>query len=197
MYTKIKDKLKISVCGVGYMGYGDYISTQTPQYKCWHNMLERCYKNNDTNNQTYLDCIVCDEWHNFQNFAKWYDNNYYKISNEQMCLDKDILIKKNKIYSPENCIFVTQSINKLFLDSKKTRGAYPIGCSTYRNKIVSRITIDNKTIHLGYYNILEDAFNVYKFKKEAYIKEIADKYKKQIPEILYNAMYNYKIEITD
>jgi hypothetical protein len=44
-----------------------------------------------------------------------------------MCLDKDILHKGNKIYSPEYCIFVTQDINKLFIKCNKSRGKHPIG----------------------------------------------------------------------
>ena len=48
-------------------------------------------------NKNYLDVTVCEEWHNFQNFAKWFYENYYEISGEKMRLDKDILIKGNKM----------------------------------------------------------------------------------------------------
>ena len=43
----------------------------------------------------------------------------------------------------------------------------------------------------------ESAFNAYKNFKENYIKETAEQYKQLIPEVLYNAMINYVVEITD
>ena len=55
---------------------------------------------------TYENVYVCEEWHNFQNFAKWYYNNYYSINEERMEIDKDILYKNNKVYSPDTCIIV-------------------------------------------------------------------------------------------
>ena len=70
---------------------------------CWKNMIKRC--DNKLKNRKY-DCYCCDEWLIFENFKKWFDKNYYQIENERMALDKDILFKGNKIYSPETCIFV-------------------------------------------------------------------------------------------
>lgn len=43
----------------------------------------------------------------------------------------------------------------------------------------------------------EEAFYKYKEAKELYIKEVADKWKNQIPEKVHNALYNYVVEITD
>ena len=86
-------------------------------------MLRRCYDEKlHKKYPTYIDCKVCEEWLNFQNFAKWYYNNYYEIENEKICLDKDILHKGNKIYSPDNCVFVPNNINVLFVKSDKSRG---------------------------------------------------------------------------
>ena len=90
-------------------------------------MLERCY---DTEHSykfpTYENCIVCDEWLNYQNFARWFDINYYEIEGEVMCLDKDILFKGNKIYSPKTCIFVPRGINNLFTKNDKCRTNFAI-----------------------------------------------------------------------
>jgi hypothetical protein len=67
---------------------------------------------------TYQDVFVCEEWHNFQVFAKWFYENYYKILGEIMNLDKDIIKKGNKIYGPEYCAFVPQTINKLLVKTE-------------------------------------------------------------------------------
>ena len=169
-------------------------------------MMQRCY---DTKHQekhpTYKDCKVSEEFHNFQDFGKWFDNNYYEIEGEKMCLDKDILVKHNKIYSPENCIFVPEKINTLFIKSNKARGDYPIGVCYHKQheKFMAKCRVYNyeenkkKQIHLGYYDTPQKAFEVYKQFKEQYIKEVADYYKEYIPQKLYDALYNYKVEITD
>ena len=105
--------------GVGYLGEGKYKMSEnrklTKCYKAWYHMLQRCYDHKlHERYPTYKDCKVSEEWHNFQNFGKWFDDNYYEIEGETMTLDKDILTKHNKIYSPETCIFVPQK-NKCFI----------------------------------------------------------------------------------
>ena len=192
--------------GVGYFGEGKYKSRinkeYTKEYGIWKAMLERCYsKEKRYKNPTYEDCTVCKEWHNFQNFAKWYEENYYEIEGEKMCLDKDILVKGNKIYSPSTCIFVPERINTLFCKSKKSRGDLPIGVrwNKSKGKFETNISIDNKQTYLGSFNTIEEAFQCYKTFKENYIKQVADDYysQKLIPKKLYDAMYRYEVEITD
>lgn len=203
---QIKNPYYPEIFGIGYLGEGKYKSKinkkQEISYNYWFNMLKRCYnKKVQEKQKTYIECTVCEEWHNFQNFAEWFHNNYYEIEGETMCLDKDILVKGNKIYSPNTCIFVPQKINCLFVKSDGTRGELPIGVSKCKGnrikKYIAICSINNKTKNLGYYATPEEAFDVYKQFKELYIKEIANKYKDKIPEELYNAMYNWKIDIDD
>ena len=203
----VKSRFTPSVYGVGYLGNEktkDENGQTIKSYSVWTSMLMRCYSGEYQKKEpTYKDCSVCKEWHNYSNFKEWFDNNYYEIENQTMNLDKDILHKGNKTYSPETCVFVPQDINTLFTKSDKARGKYPIG--VYKpndsNKFTARCNIFNngksKLKNLGYYNTIEDAFEVYKKFKEANIKQIADEYKDKIPDKLYEAMYNYKVEITD
>ena len=200
---RVRDVYTPYLYGVGYIGECNYHSNKKI-YEIWRGMLERCYNEKERyRNPTYGDCRVCEEWYNFSNFSKWYEENYYEIDNEKMHLDKDILIKGNKVYSPQTCVFVPERINELFTKSNKVRGSYPIGVSWKKknNKFqVQCSVIENgkKTMkYLGLYTNIEEAFQVYKEFKENYIKQIADEYKPYIPEKLYNAMYNYEIEITD
>jgi len=108
---KVKDKLLPNVHGVGYIGVGDYLSGTsagiTKQYVTWNGMLERCYcsKLHEVR-PTYIGCSVVPEWHNFQNFAKWYDENHPKDGVDYH-LDKDIRVPGNKVYGPKTCLFVT------------------------------------------------------------------------------------------
>jgi len=73
-------------------------------------MITRCYGDHSGTNKCYKEVTVCDEWMNYQAFADWYDKNYPK-DGVKYVLDKDLKSKKNKIYSPETCVFLTVSKN--------------------------------------------------------------------------------------
>ena len=202
----IKNPYDRTIYNVGFLGEGRYNVKKYPYiYNKWQRMLERCYEPYALNKRpTYIDCYVCEEWHNFQNFAQWYEKNMYECNDERMDLDKDILFKENKIYSPETCMIVPQRINSLFIKSDARRGKYPIGVSWDKEKnkfnayccILSKEN-NKKQIHLGFYNTSEEAFLAYKNFKEKYIKEVADEYKDLIPKKLYDALYKYEVEIND
>ena len=107
-----KNKNNPSVYGVGYIGYGEYDSKNSKKfYKTWCGMLERCYVDSVKNKYlvTYKNVAVCEEWLNFQNFAKWCSRTYIKGYQ----LDKDLkqFGVKNKIYSPETCVWLDKFIN--------------------------------------------------------------------------------------
>lgn len=113
---RVKNPNYKSVFGVGYIGQGDYIfDSRSKCAKTWRSMLDRCYSNNHT---TYKDCIVSSEWHNYQNFAKWWEENHNPNIMKSWHLDKDI-INNTRIYSPETCCFVPIQINNLFKNKGK------------------------------------------------------------------------------
>ena len=203
----IKSHFTPSVYGVGITGLEptrDENGEQLDSYKCWCEMLRRCYSAKYQKKQpTYIGCCVSDDWIYYSNFKNWYDNNYYKINNKTSQLDKDILIKNNKVYSPETCIFVPQFINTLFIKRQNDRGELPIGVTYDKTskKYVEQLSVfknGKKTLKkLGRFDTPEEAFEVYKKAKEDYIKEDADNYKDKIPVELYKAMYVYEVDIDD
>ena len=121
------------------------------------------------------------------------------VYNETMSLDKDILFKGNRIYSPETCIFVPQKINNLLVKSDKLRGDLPIGVCNYKNdKFISYCSDGyGNCVCLGIFETALEAFQSYKKYKETVIKLIADEYKNMIPCELYNSLQNYQVEIND
>ena len=162
----------------------------------WSNMLKRC--ENKFKNKNY-DSYCCKEWEDFSNFEKWFNENYYEVEGERMALDKDILVKGNKVYSPETCVFVPQRINTLFAiriksNVKKSTLELPIGVTETK---YGKYRAEAKKHYLGIFESPEEAFGAYKTYKESYIKQIADEYKLKIPKKLYDAMYKWKVEITD
>ena len=195
-------------CGVGYLGEGKYKAREngknTDKYEIWHNMIKRCYDPKyQERHDTYKGCTVEERLLNFQHMAEWIENNYYEVPGEQMCLDKDILYKGNKIYSRDNCIFVPQRINTLFTKRNSERGNNPIGVSDLPSGNYQAYCNNGygKLIKLGTYSTKGEAFRVYKEYKEKVIKEVIDSYEGIIPEPHYTrlreAMYNYEVEIDD
>lgn len=187
-------KLHNVLCNVGINDIDN--ACNEPYYKYWSRMIKRCYYiNRLSQRNTYSSCSVCEEWLLLSNFKKWFDKHYV----EGWELDKDILVKGNKIYSPNTCCFVPQDVNKLFTRHECLRGDLPIGVSK-TNSITNPYRAyfsDGGFRTLGVYKTFQDAFNAYKIAKERRIKEIADKYKQQLELRVYEALCNYKVEIND
>jgi len=201
---KIKDPLFPIVCNIGFMGIGKYKAQingkHTIEYRTWQNMLERCYNPYHINRRLkYQNVIVCEFFQNFQNFAEWHQENYYELVDERIELDKDIIKKGNKIYSPEFCSFVPSSINMLMIKCDKARGKYPIGVSSRKStkKYYSRLKVNGKDKCLGLFSTPKKAFNTYKIAKENHIKIMANKYKDVLDTRVYDSLMDYKVEITD
>jgi len=200
----VTNPFDISVYGFGYLGMNigifDEPDSLSPPYDRWHSLVQRCYSQKQQKRQpTYIGCTVDQEWKNFQNFALWFKDNFYQIKDERMEIDKDILIKGNKVYGPDTCCFVPQKINTLFVKAEKTRGKNPIGVSYNKKdrKFWSQLNKGNGPIFLGKFDSPQEAFVIYKTEKENHIKNVAKEYKDLIPDKVYKALMNYIVEETD
>ena len=185
------------MCGIGYHGY-EGVDCRSESYLRWHDMINRCYNDKfHERNPQYKGCTVCEEWLNYSNFKVWYDRN--KIKGMSLDLDKDILFKGNKEYSPATVVFVPHEINTLFVNCKKNRGDYPVGVhfDEKENKYRAGMSFMGERIRLGRFDSVESAFVRYKEYKEDFIKDIAEQYKDEIPDKVYQAMMNWVVEITD
>ena len=195
---KVKNPFHPSIYNIGYIGLGGYLPSigckHTKAYEKWNTMLKRCYSSIYHNSHpTYRGCLVDKRWHNFQIFAEWFERNYI----DGFELDKDILVKGNRLYSPETCCFVPKKLNSLVLNNYKSRGEYPIGVSKHGSNFQAKCRINGKLIPLGTYDTIIEAFIAYKEVKEANIKDIAEEYKCLIKENVYKELINYKVEIYD
>jgi hypothetical protein len=126
----VKDKLMPSVHGVGFVGDGEFKTSESGKnnkaYLTWQRMLGRCYDSNNPSRKNYQGCTVDPRWHNFQNFSKWFYENY-PSSEEEIHLDKDMIKKGNKVYCPEFCSFVTLSQNVVHAKAKEFKAVSPSG----------------------------------------------------------------------
>lgn len=136
---------------------------------------------------------------NHVKWLEWYTSclAYYKNGYD---LDKDVLVKVNKVYSPCTCVFIPHRINTLLISCCHSRGTLPVGVSHYgKNKYQVKIRVNGTKKHIGYFNSKQDAFNAYKDAKERYIKYVAMDYynNKLISEAIFNSLMKWEVEITD
>lgn len=191
-----------TIYGVGFIGRGKHLpyvgKKRTEAYNHWSKSMERCYSESYQKVQpSYIGCTVADEWHNFQVFGDWKESNeYYRLGFQ---LDKDLLVRGNKVYSPDTCCFLPPILNSILGDSKARRGGSPKG--TYydkdRKSYLSSVSFNNVKTFIGYYKCPEEAFYAYKEAKERYIKEVANHYKDQIDPRAYNALMSWEVNIDD
>lgn len=192
-----------SYLGVGYLGEGEYKSrinnVKTDAYIKWGSMLTRCYSDNFIGKTNYFDCFVCNEWKNFQNFAKWYYDNIYDLDGEDIELDKEIKYKGCRYYSPQTCLLVPHKINTIICNRANHRGQCAIGVVINKNsgKYIANCNSDNKRVYLGTYNTEKDAFLAYKRFKEVEIKRVAELYRGIIPDEIIEYIKKYEVSESD
>ena len=204
---EVKDPYSPSVFGVGMLGtkYPPSINgVKTKEYMLWQHMLRRCYSDSSKKRRpTYEGCEVSDKFKSYEYFYEWchtqvgFDN---EGNGNPFQLDKDLLIKGNKVYSETTCVFIPSEINLLLINNTASRGEHLIGVSwDKRDKtFVAKVSKNKgKQEHLGLFKTELEAFNAYKTAKEAFIKEQANKWQSQIDPRAYNALMSYQVEITD
>jgi hypothetical protein len=167
-----------------------------PFYEIWRDMIKRCYSEKDhLRNPAYVGTTVCEEWLTFSNFKSWMEKQNW----EGKQLDKDLLIRGNRVYSPENCIFIPNELNQFFKERSNDRGPYPIGVTYHAKtgKYASRCSDPflNKRINLGLYSTTESAFEAWRKYKHFLALKYADILEKDgYPEKVLTALRNrYKI----
>jgi hypothetical protein len=178
-----------SVYGVGYIGIGRHPThvnkINTYPYIVWKNILARCYYEKERYKYpAYVDCYMCEEWHNFQVFADWYEENYYNVGKGKMHIDKDIIKKDKKIYCPQYCLIVPQRINMIFM-SKARKDDLP-------NSIVQNMsgtyTAYYKKVKCGVGNTIEEAIAEHDKQKRIHIRQVVEEYGNKLPSKVVNAL---------
>ena len=199
---EIRDRYFPSVHGVGIVGEEssrDSNGNKLKEYFLWNHMLTRCYgKKAKLKLPSYEDCTASTNFKYFPYFKDWCSKQI-GFGNEGWQLDKDILVKGNKIYSEDTCCFVPAEINSVFIKCDRSRGEYPLGVNYHKatRKFVAQISYRKTKTHLGLYDTAEDAFKAYKKSKEKLIKSLADKYMDVLDPRVYKAMVEYEVEIGD
>lgn len=167
-------------------------SYEQSKYNVWQGIFLRC---GNRKVKSYADCTVCNEWRDYNSFEKWCNNpeNGYQ---EGYQIDKDILVKGNREYSPDKCCFVPREINMLLVMGDSRPRNLPRGVTKGRGgKFISKISICGESYYLGSFDTVDEASQAYKNFKELYIKAVAEKYFQEgkITKKVYDALMKYEI----
>ena len=195
----VKDRLRASIFGVGIIGEEPSCidGKELREYILWTGVLERCYcpRAQSTNSKAYIGCSVSDNFRYYPYFKEWC-NRQIGFDQDGWHLDKDILVKGNKIYSEDVCVFVPHRINSLLLTNESKRGEHPIGVTFDKRNSKFRVCINKygKNSHVGHYRTIGEASLAYKDAKEMYVKEVATSYRDQIDPRVYKALMVWEVE---
>ena len=199
----VKDPYSPSVYGVGIVGTKYPVSEgniQTKEYTLWMSMLQRCYSDSfKKKHPTYIGCEVSENFKSYEYFYEWC-HSQIGFDVKGFDLDKDLLVKGNKVYSEDSCVFIPTEINSLLVKRTASRGEYLIGVY-WRNTNKAFVAMvrknKGKQEFLGYFKTELEAYNAYKTAKEAFVKEQANKWKGKIDPRAYEALMDYTVDITD
>lgn len=201
---EIRDNEAFPVYSVGVMDVPNEARRNVPipkEYSIWNGVRQRCYNENIRHlTPSYQEAEMSENFKRYSYFKEWC-NKQIGFDQDGWQLDKDILIKGNKIYSEDNCCFVPPEINTLILKADRIRGKYPIGVyydtSKTHKRFSARVSKNGKHKRFGSYLTPEEAFVVYKREKEKHIKEVANEWKDKIDPRVYEALMNWTISIDD
>ena len=200
---KVKDPYAPSVFGVGITGTKYPVKVNgvvTKEYELWQSMLQRCYDDAYKKRyQTYEGCEASENFKYYEYFYEWC-NKQIGFGGDGLHLDKDLLLKGNKVYSENTCVFLPSGINAMLTKCTASRGEYLIGVCWHKvaKAFVAQVSKGKgKHEHLGLFTTELEAFDAYKTAKEAFVKEQAEKWKDKIDIRAYNALMNYQVSIDD
>ncbi len=198
--NKIRQKARKLIYGVG-INDSDYVTVKRefiigedgrkkriivwrcPFFATWRSMLARCYSETYLKSRpSYEGCSVCEEWLTFSNFKAWMCTQDW----EGKELDKDILIRGNRVYCPNTCVFVYNDINSFVKVEEFSRGLCLPGVHihTQDGRFCARVSVAGKVQHIGLFKSEEDAHSAWK--REKYLQVI--QMQNRIPEKVFQAL---------
>lgn len=176
--------------GIGYEGQGDYSFKQDGRCAImWRSMIARCFSKKWNRVRVPEQPRVIENWFNFQNFAEWYYNQSgSSLGNWE--LDKDIIVKGNRTYSPETCCLVPREINTAYPMS------YSQGSRVYYNSKDRYYRVNwrdesGKRSVKGF-KTQEEAVDFKVLKTKERLQNLADKYVDNLDPVVYNLLMNWK-----
>lgn len=202
---KVKDQKAPLTFGVGYTD-GEITKNMKEghllYYRYWKQILERGYcQKLKQKHPSYKDVTVCKDWHSLKNFRVWFEENYredwvgYNIDKDLICDQR-----KEKIYSPDTCVFLPPRLNTLIIKKYHNRKGktLPVGVTkkSKGKRYCARCQVGEKQPYvIGYFDDPDTAWESYRDFKQKYIQDLTEDYfsKDLIDQRAYKALMSYKV----
>jgi len=196
------------VCGIGFND-NKYLaktgSKITAEYTAWASMLRRCKESTWVRQPTYTGTTCSENFKSYSFFYEWCQEQVgfgdRDVNGNKWQLDKDLLLKGNKHYSEDTCVFVPPVLNLLLSRCSSSTGEFPLGVSWSKaaQKYIAQCGEGkkNKSAYIGVYTTVEEAFLAYKTLKEIRVKQVAEEYKNKLDTRTYAALMKYEANIND
>lgn len=121
-----------------------------PAYDTYNGMMARCYNENKKAYHHYggRGIEVDEEWHDINAFLKWCEDNGFKSEYQ---LDR---IDNNKNYGPDNCRFVTPTVN--LRNTRRNVMINGVALREYLDSLGAKHNIGFPTLRYRYYTIKKE-----------------------------------------
>lgn len=171
------------------------------QFDQWHSMRKRCKVGGSVqkHHSAYIGCTYIPEWEDYDVYTEWAEQQVgFLVKDERgrcYSLDKDILFGRNKIYSPETCVFVPPRVNSFYSRIDGEDNGLPKGVhwqESCKRFIAQGTCWEGTSIYLGCYKTPEAAHAAYVENKEAKAKQLAEFYKDVIDIRVYDKLMSFK-----
>lgn len=174
---------------------------KTRAFTLWNSMSQRCKvgSSEQRNRPTYAGCSMSDNFKDFQFFAEWCQQQLgYSEKDEKgnrWQLDKDLLVKGNREYSENNCVFLPQAVNTALSYIKRhgTNSFTGVSFCNRSKKFRAYHNVKGKLIHIGYFVDEDSAREAYKNAKEGYIKQLSGTYRSKLDIRALRALETYEV----
>ena len=171
------------ICGIGIndLDHPTFVQGRMdPYYKRWSCMLSRASEKRWASQPAYIGTTVCDDWLHLSKFKEWVQSQEQQFGGDNIAdreLDKDLLFKANKVYSPDTCCFILKSTNLFLTNGTMSKKTNPLGVSwsTKTRKFISSIRIHGKQEYLGQFDVAWEAHLAWLTKKRELAVEVSQR----------------------
>lgn len=151
----------------------DYIVNKCPFYLKWQQVIRRCDSTEYTLKRPNLSADISDDWRYFSKFRKWMEEQEWQ--NKE--IDKDLLIRGNRLYSAETCLLVDTVVNTFINEFRTKQSDLPIGCSRQKNgKIIVQVKDweSGQRVYVGTFDSVDLAKRAYYETKHRFAVRLAE-----------------------
>lgn len=152
----------------------------TPAYKLWARLLQI------DRGTTYT---LCEEWKQFENFEKWYNENFYKVENDNINFSFRFFDVHNEYIAPETSCFLPYCINNMIGKIISDDGLL---INVNKQKTLYKIILFDD--YIAYSDSKEEINEIRKKILYKQFIEFAEIHKKELPERIYNRLLDFDFD---